>query len=251
MSDDMVDCHCHIDQFPNPSAVAREAERRQIHTVAVTNLPSHYQLGCPHLKDFKYVHLALGMHPLAVKNRFSEIGLFQSLASGADFIGEVGLDFSPEGKASKTKQIECFRMVLTCVRDRQRFVTVHSRGAASEVLDFLDEFCVSPVIFHWFTDADAILRRAIEQGHFFSVNHAMTQSKSGRNIISQIPPERLLTETDGPHVRVGRSVARPVDVTTLNATLATILKLDAAKVDDFTTNNFKRILSTVRKNGIQ
>lgn len=239
----MIDSHCHIDQYPNPLHVAREAEKRHIHTVAVTNLPSHYEMGLPHLRGFSYVRLALGMHPMLAKKHRHESAAFRRLVKAADFVGEIGLDFSREGKESEAEQLVSFRNVLACLQDRPRFLTLHSRGAASTVLDLLEEHHIGPAVFHWFTDSLDCLERALELGHYFSVNIAMTQSKTGQAIASRIPLTRLLTETDGPHVKVGDSSVRPTDIPLLHSALARLLKVEPHEVENSTTANFMSLLS--------
>ena len=239
----MIDSHCHIDQYPNPAGVAQEAERRGIHTVAVTNLPTHYEMGLPHLKGFTYVRLAVGMHPMLARKHAQEIGAFRRLSKQADFIGEIGLDFSREGKASQSEQVATFRNILACLQDRPRFMTLHSRGAASTVLDLLDEFHVGPVVFHWFTDSLGCLDRALELGHYFSVNLAMTQTKTGRAIVSRIPLSRLLTETDGPHVKAAGVSVRPTDIPVVISALAKLLNVVPAEVESATTANFMSLVS--------
>jgi len=94
----IVDTHCHIDLFDDPIATASAYKSAQTGCVMATMLPSHYQAGLPHLKPFKTIWPALGMHPLRVHECKNEIKMFVDLASSSDYIGEIGLDFSTEGK---------------------------------------------------------------------------------------------------------------------------------------------------------
>ena len=64
----MLDTHCHIDLYPNPHAIARAVERQKILTIAVTNLPSHFEVGLPHLRGFRQIRPALGLHPLMAES---------------------------------------------------------------------------------------------------------------------------------------------------------------------------------------
>jgi len=61
----MIDTHCHIDIYNDPMAIALECERNGVVTIAMTNLPSHFEMGYSHLKNLSKVRLALGMHPLS------------------------------------------------------------------------------------------------------------------------------------------------------------------------------------------
>ena len=44
----------------------------------------------------------------------------------------------------------------------------------------------------------SLIEEIINAGYYFSINEAMTTSISGKKIISKIPPNRILTETDAP-----------------------------------------------------
>ena len=90
----MLDSHCHLDRYEDAQAVAAEAARRGVFTIAVTNLPSHFRAGVAHVRRFARVRLALGLHPLAAAEHAREISDFEALLSTTSFVGEVGLDYS-------------------------------------------------------------------------------------------------------------------------------------------------------------
>jgi len=90
----MIDSHCHIDLYHNPEKVALNVEKANIKTIAVTNLPSHFEIGYPHVKNYRNVSLALGYHPLFVTDNNNELPKFKKLIEKTSFVGEIGLDFS-------------------------------------------------------------------------------------------------------------------------------------------------------------
>lgn len=57
------------------------------------------------------------------------------------------------------------------------------------------------VILHWYSGDINDLRRAINQGCYFSINHQMLQSVNGRNVVENIPVDRLLLESDAPFTK--------------------------------------------------
>jgi len=69
----VLDSHCHLDRYPDPAAIGREAESKNAFVIAMTNLPSHFIMGLPHARQLKRVRLALGLHPLAVDNHEKEL----------------------------------------------------------------------------------------------------------------------------------------------------------------------------------
>lgn len=208
----LIDTHCHIDRFPNPGAVAARCEREKLITVAVTNLPSHYSQGLRHVKALQYVKLALGFHPLVVGQYHRELDTFLEMLPKVDFVGEIGLDFSNEGISTKAQQLAAFRTIAKSLADTNKFVTLHSRGAADPVLAVLEEFSITNAVFHWYSGPLRVLDRAIDRGFYFSVNPSMIHSNKGREIITRIPRHRVLTESDGPYAKIQNRPTQPSDV---------------------------------------
>jgi TatD DNase family protein len=131
----MIDVHCHFDLAKNPEKYIADNENKNIITIGMTNLPSHFQMGIGHVKSYKNIRLALGMHPLCAKEHSPEYSKFKQYANETSYIGEVGLDFSREGYSTKEIQIKSFEFVLDCIKDKQKIISLHSRRAEGEVLD--------------------------------------------------------------------------------------------------------------------
>lgn len=239
----MLDAHCHIDRYKAPSKIAMDADKKGVFTIAMTNLPSHFREGLPHLLKLKKIRLALGLHPLAATHHDKELELFEQCLSLTSFVGEVGLDFSREGKNTRTLQIDSFRFVANQLSKQKKITSLHSRGAETEVLDILAEFKITSTIFHWYTGPLSSLEEAILQGHFFSVNPAMLRSENGLKIIRRIPSDRILTESDGPYVKNGKFSIRPWDVIDVEKYLSGVweVSLDEARAKIW--GNFRKLLA--------
>ena len=195
----MIDTHCHFDMMPKPEAYIRQRELVGDIVIGMTNLPSHFQMGQPHLKGYKHIRLALGMHPLLATERKIEVPLFKRLVDQTSYIGEIGLDFSKEGYATKDDQIEVLHELLSAIRGKKKIVSVHSRKAEKELLALLCEYEIKNVIFHWYSGPVDLIPAILAQGYYFSVNEAMCRSRNGQIIIAEIPKDRILTETDAPY----------------------------------------------------
>ncbi|MGA3294681.1 MAG: Qat anti-phage system TatD family nuclease QatD [Candidatus Acidiferrales bacterium] len=244
----MLDAHCHIDLYPDPSRIAVDAESAGVFTVCVTNLPSAFEAAYPHIQRFKKVRLALGLHPLrADAHTEEELARFTTLVGETSFIGEVGLDFSRDGVATRDRQLASFRFVLRSLKGEPKFVTIHSRQAEVSVLELLAEEYRQPVVFHWYTGTQKNLDLAIEQGHFFSINPAMTWSKKGKSIIARIPPDRTLTESDGPFIKVGARTIVPADIQLVEDALAEVWGTDPSAVRTGVADNFRRLMGPLRR----
>jgi TatD DNase family protein len=242
----LVDTHCHIDRYPDPMRVANRAEKEPVDTVAVTNLPSHFQLGSQHTARFRHVRMALGLHPLVAAQHRDELPLFRQLATAASYVGEIGLDFSREGKGTADAQVEVFREVLLALGKRRVFITLHSRQAEGKVTEMLAEFGVGPAVFHWFTGSPEHLQNAARAGHYFSVNPAMVSSAKGRSLIELMPQDRVLTETDGPYVKVGTRAAEPSDVRAVVRHLAQVWSSTEGQVEEVVFANYRSLLISAK-----
>ncbi|MGA3208768.1 MAG: TatD family hydrolase [Syntrophales bacterium] len=192
----LVDAHCHIDLFDNPISTAQAYESSRTFCVMATMLPSHYQISLPHLRPFRLVYPALGMHPLRVSDGRKEVDLFRNLASAAEFIGEIGLDLSSEGKRTEEQQFDVLKSILRYLGSG-KFITVHSRNAHEELFQLLEDSRVGPVCFHYFIGGAKAAAEIAGKGHYFSINYRMLRSKH-RKLLDSVPKERILVESDGP-----------------------------------------------------
>jgi TatD DNase family protein len=87
-------------------------------------------------------------------------------------------------------------------------MSIHSRGAADEVLDALERQPGAGIsVLHWFSGTRKQLDRAVELGCWFSVGPAMVRGMKGRQLLASMPRNRVLTETDGPF---GKGVNGPL-----------------------------------------
>ena len=194
----IIDTHCHFDMMPNPKAYISAKEKAGDIVIGMTNLPSHFRMGQPHLRLFKHVRLALGLHPLLASENKNELPLFNSLLDLTSYIGEIGLDFSKEGLSTMEDQIYVLRKLLEKLEGRKKIISVHSRKAEKELFDLLCEYNINNVIFHWYSGPIDLIPSIISKGYYFSINEAMSISKNGRAIIKEIPRNRILTESDAP-----------------------------------------------------
>ena len=238
----LLDAHCHIDQYRDPPSIAESCERQGILTVAVTNLPSHYKMGIEHIAHLRHVKMALGLHPLAVAKQGRELDQFLRLVPEVSHVGEIGLDFSREGLGSKDQQLTAFRAIIKAISGTRKFVSLHSRGAEETVLDILDEFQVKMAVFHWYSGPLTVLDRAIAAGFYFSVNPAMIRSDKGQRILGRIPRDRVMTETDGPYVKLGSRPAEPRDVAEVIAFLARVWGLSVEDASARVLDNYRQIV---------
>jgi TatD DNase family protein len=241
----VIDTHYHLEAAKDPARVAAQLESSRVMTVAVTSLPSIYSRMRPYVRRYSFIRLALGMHPLLASEHADEVRKFGELVETTSYIGEIGLDFSKQGRPTREVQRSVFNSILEALVGRRKFITLHSRGADSEVLERLREKRIGPAVFHWFSGPPAIIDEVIRVGHYCSVNPAMVRSIHGRQLISRIPLERILAETDGPYVSIGRRPAAPPDAALVVDYIASATGVMREAVSDQITVNFKRLVGSI------
>lgn len=196
----MIDFHSHLDLYPNALNLLPQVAQRNIFTLVVTTSPRAWLATSKVFSGHSNIRIALGLHPEIAETKATELSLLVSLVKEAEFVGEIGLDGSPRFKNSMPLQQKILSEVLAeCERVGGRVLSLHSRGAADQVLDAIESYPgAGTAVLHWFSGSKKQIRRAIDLGAWFSVGPSMTAGRKGRELVAEMPPERILPETDGP-----------------------------------------------------
>lgn len=242
----MIDFHCHLDLYPNPNDVVAKCRDQGLYVLSVTTTPSAWEgtealrVGCHRIRT------ALGLHPEIAHQRKGELLLFEQLLPEVRYVGEVGLDGSPELEGTWATQIEVFERILEMCSDAKgRVLSIHSRRAARPVLDLLEAYpCAGTPVLHWYSGSRHDLDRAVAMGCWFSVGPAMTRSARGRELIARMPRTRVLTETDGPFTRNGRQPLMPGEVGQAVSFLAESWSVDSGCAAKQVRDNLRRLVTT-------
>lgn len=242
----LVDFHCHLDLYPDHRAEIERCERDAVYTLAVTTTPKAWGRNHQLASATKYVRAALGLHPQLVESREDELALWKDLASETRYVGEVGLDSGPRYFRSLDRQKEVFGEILArCAELGDRILTVHSVRSVRAVLDMIETRLPKArgkVVMHWFTGTATEMRRAIELGFYFSVNHAMLNGDQRRSLVEGIPVDRLLTETDGPFTQTSGRPSHPSDVSLAVVELARMHRVEAPAMARQITSNLRTLV---------
>jgi TatD DNase family protein len=240
----VIDFHCHLDLYPDARNVASRCVDLGVDVLSVTTTPMAWSGTLALGQGAGCIRTALGLHPQLAGERASEIDLFERLLPSARFVGEVGLDGSPDLRTSWQAQEAVFARILdVCTREGGRVMSIHSRRASSAVLDAIAKrpHLGIPVL-HWFSGSPAELKRAISLGCWFSVGLPMLESRKGRALVMGMPRDRILTETDGPFVaRMGKGML-PWDVRLAADALAALWECESDDVDQQLSANHSRLL---------
>lgn len=239
----MIDFHCHLDLYPNALKLLPEVAARNQFTLVVTTSPRAWQATSRVFAGHEGIKVALGMHPEIVGKKADEHAFLISCIAQARFVGEVGLDGSVQHKNTIALQESILSDVFSeCDRVGGRVLSIHSRNAASRVLNLLEQHCQASIpVLHWFSGTVQEARRAVALGCWFSVGPAMLRSAKGQEILHELPTDRVLPETDGPFA-MNRSVPlMPWDAMTIVGAVASSWNI----TEEGVRNQLKRNLETL------
>jgi TatD DNase family protein len=202
----LIDTHFHLDLNKEENSVINEIEKNGIYTIAVTNAPSVYFHTKRNCQNLKFIRAALGYHPEVIAQRPNELKIFKEEIQSTRYIGEIGLDNSLRNAGSFIKQKEIFSQIINlCNAEENKILSIHSRNADNDILEIMGKSFQGKAILHYYTGTIKNMNLAISRGFYFSINLNMTQSKTGKKLIAEIPIECILTESDYPFLDNGIS----------------------------------------------
>jgi TatD DNase family protein len=253
----IVDSHCHLDF---PGLAEREAEvvenaRKAGIGLMVTiatrrgSWPDVVALAGRHPS----VVCALGIHPHeAGKEGLDDpaplIGAAQNPKVVA--IGESGLDYFYD-YAPRDRQAASFRAHIAAARATGLPLIVHTRDADDDTASILEEEMAAGVftgVVHCFSSSRRLAERAVAMGLHLGIGGMLTFKRSDelRAIVSDMPLDRLLLETDAPYlapVPMRGRTNEPAYTAHVARTLAEVKGVPLAEIERTTTQNFFRLFT--------
>lgn len=230
----MMDLHCHVDLYSDHDKILNDIENSGYYVLSVTTVPSAFKGTVALTKRLTNCRTALGLHPQLAHQRLNELPLFDSLCGETRYIGEIGLDGSKGFVEHIETQRQVFEHILNkCSEFDNKILTIHSINAVDEVLDTLNKYPKSGTpILHWFLATKQQVHRALEIGCYFSVGPAMINSARAKKVISWLPQNRVLLETDGPFAKTEGRQAMPSDAILVIQFLSELWSKTAEQVQD-------------------
>jgi TatD DNase family protein len=119
-------------------------------------------------------------------------------------IGETGLDFHYD-LSPRDIQARVFRAHVAAARDSGLPLIVHTREADDLMAEILEtEYAAGPfkMLLHCYTSGAELAARAAALGAWFSVSGIATfkPAQDVRDVIAQMPADRIIVETDCPYL---------------------------------------------------
>ena len=210
-----IDSHCHIDG-PEYDADREDVIARALAAGVTTML--NVGTGDPHSGAFERavelaekhteIYAAVGVHPHDAKlfDERAEKRLVDLVAQSSRVIawGEIGLDYHYD-HSPRDVQREIFRRQLRIARSLDLPAVIHSREADDDTIELIREEFTGHEragVLHCFGGSLRMAREAIDLGFYISFAGNLTFKKADdlRDVARQLPPDRLLIETDCPYL---------------------------------------------------
>jgi TatD DNase family protein len=154
-------------------------------------------------------------------------------------IGEIGLDFEEAGAPPRHLQVSRLNQLCELAVELDLPVSIHNRGAATEILDVIDGHRGLRGVMHYFALEWEWAQRFLDLG--FSLGFAGLVTRPSRNslreVARQCPDDRLLLETDSPYGNAHKRMGVPnrpeylIDTAELVAELRGIGLQELAKLE--------------------
>lgn len=208
----LTDTHCHLD-FRNyeedRAAVLSRAWQAGLNRILVPGIDLQTSQAALELADaHPQIFAAVGVHPNSATIWDSaSLEFLEQMTSHPKVaaIGEIGLDYY-RNRAPHDLQKQVLRAQLKLAKSIKLPVVIHTRNASpdnraciAETLEILAESHVTGVL-HSFSGNITEAERALELGFFIGITGPVTFNNASelRKVISEVPLDRLLIETDGP-----------------------------------------------------
>ena len=211
MKNTIIDSHCHLN-FPQFKGKLDEIINRALDGGVSKMLTISTKLREINdleniSKSYSQVYNTVGVHPHECKNykNLCVDDLFKhTKTSKCIGIGETGLDFYYEN-SPKDLQKKLFRVHIQASKEASLPLIIHTRNADKETIQILEDEMKKghfTGLIHCFSTSKELAEKAINLGMYISLSGILTFNKSNelRNIVKDLPIDRLLVETDAPYL---------------------------------------------------
>ncbi|AWB42802.1 hydrolase TatD [Paenibacillus sp. CAA11] len=206
----LFDTHTHLDapQFDEDreETIARAVEAGVTRMVNVgfnrETIPSTMKLA----ETYDFIYAAVGWHPQdAITMLDEDLDWIAELCKHDKVvaIGEIGLDYYWD-TSPKEVQHQVFRRQIGLARELGMPIVIHDRDAHEDIVKILREEKASEVggIMHSFSGSWETAKLCMNMGFHISFGGPITfkNAKQPKEVLKQVPLDRLLIETDSPYL---------------------------------------------------
>ena len=252
----LVDSHCHLDRLDlsehkNDLANAIQAAEAQgvghflCVSVVLEDLPKILAI----TERFPNIGASVGVHPTEEMTQEPSVEELANLAKHPKIVamGETGLDYYRD-QGNMPWQQQRFRNHIRAAKLTGKPLIIHTRQARADTIQFLKEEHAEEVggVFHCFTEDITMAKQALDLGFYISFSGIITfkNAQEIREVMQQLPLDRILIETDSPYLApmpYRGKTNQPAYVYYVAECIAELRKISYEEVAEQTTKNFFKL----------
>ena len=253
----IFDSHCHLDDksykrdLKNVLERAQSAGVNRMMTIGINKRTSEIAVSLAQTHDGIYA--SVGVHPHDVKNcNETTLKHLVNLSENKEVRawGEIGLDFN-RMYSPREDQEKWFRRQLEIAGRLNFSMIFHERDSNGRFLEMLKNNCGTKIngVVHCFSGTRDELEKYLDLGLHIGITGILTMKSRGarlREMVLNIPVERILIETDAPYLtptpeRNRRRRNEPAYVKSVLLKLAEVRGVDPAELAKTVWNNTCRL----------
>ena len=251
-----IDSHCHLtmlDLTPYNGDLdqviqaAKDANVHRMMSISV-DLDDYIALSAIAAK-YPEVGYSVGVHPCedadtmarATVEKLVELAQPEKVWA----IGETGLDYFHSTDLVKEQQA-CFVRHIHASKQVHKPLVVHTRSAKKDTIDILKAEGASHGIIHCFTEDWDTAKAALDLGFYISFSGIVSfkNAQDLRDVMKQVPLDRVLIETDSPYLAPVPYRGKPNEPKYVPYVAKTLAEVYGKTIEDIalqTTSNFERL----------
>lgn len=248
----LIDAHNHLNLYgKNLSRALEIINKKEIWTLACSVNKKDYLWLKEIAKDQAFIIPCYGIHPWEIHPNLKELkdkDEIKKYIRESSIIGEIGLDFFwAEDKDSYPLQIEILEFFFENAKKFNKIVNLHTKGAEEEILKLLKKYKLKTPIIHWYSGPLGLVDDFLKLDCYWTISVDITESELSKDLVSKLPIERILTETDGPTALewVNGEYAYPDYVENIVREISLIKGLAYEDCKNKINNNFKSLISSI------
>ena len=249
-----IDTHCHLDKLdstPEEAIIeAKQAGVQRMVTVSVDEPSLDFVSSM--VQQFPEVYGSVGFHPHDaaeltedLEQKIRKLALEEKKLIA---IGETGLDYHYMYSSAEVQQ-QVFSKQLQLAVELNLPVIMHSREAETDTLNILQEIPVPPLgVAHSFTSSFEMAKTLIEMGWYIGINGIVTfkNAEDLREVVSWLPLDRLLLETDSPFLAptpFRGKPNKPAYIPAIATFIAELREISLEQLSEQTSANAQRLFN--------
>lgn len=255
-----IDSHVHFDRFVKDgsfSEILENAQQAELHEmIAIGGTADANELSLKLAGDYPGRIFGCAGYDRDEAEKELDFAALRSIVANplVKAVGETGLDYYYTADTAKEQQA-LFNENLALAVEFEKPVVVHSRDADEDTIALLKEYAAAWKggdgrlgVLHCFTRDTRFARQVLDLGLMISFSGIVTFANADalREVVSYVPNDRLLIETDSPYlapVPMRGNRCEPAFVVHTAEKLAELKGIPLESIADLTTKNARSLFA--------